>query len=227
MEGETTPCIILKNNLAMKIIDLNHLLNNETTVYPGAVKTSFKATGTVAKDGYSEHELTMGTHTGTHIDAPGHMLLNGKTLDQIHLSKFVGKATVIRCEGKTEIELSYLKNFKTQISKVDFVLFNTGWDKKWKDPDYIGDYPTLKPEAAEWLTQFNLNGLGFDTISVDPVSDKKQTNHHILFNRGLLIVENLTNLNQLPGSIFTFQCIPLKIENADGSPIRAVAILEE
>ena len=211
----------------MKIIDLNHLLNNETTIYPGAVTSSFKATGTVEKDGYAEQEITIGTHTGTHIDAPGHMLLNGKTLDQIPLSKFVGKATIIRCEEKTEIELSYLKNFETQISKVDFVLFNTGWDKKWKDPDYIGDYPTLTSDSSEWLTQFNLNGLGFDTISVDPVGDTNQTNHHILFNKELLIVENLTNLDLLPDDIFTFQCIPLKIENADGSPIRAVAILEE
>lgn len=211
----------------MKIIDLNHLLNNETTVYPGAVKPSFKVTGTVEKDGYSEHELTMGTHTGTHIDAPGHMLLNGKTLDQMPLSKFVGKATVIRCEGKKEIELPFLKDFETQISQVDFILFNTGWDKKWKDPDYIGDYSTLSSEAAEWLTQFDLNGLGFDTISVDKVIDTSQTNHHILFKKGMLIVENLTNLDKLPDDIFTFQCIPLKIENADGSPIRAVAILEE
>lgn len=211
----------------MKIIDLSHPLNNETTIYPGSVKPFIKTTGNIIENGYSEHELTLGTHTGTHVDAPSHMILNGKSLDQLPIQKFIGKAIVIPCKGRKEIDVAYLDTFKEKISQVNFVLFYTAWDKNWKTSDYLGDYPTLTPEATNWLTDFNLDGLGFDVISVDKVNVTDQVNHHIFLKHEILIIENLTKLDQLPSDIFTFQCIPLKIENADGSPIRAIAILNE
>ena len=209
----------------MKIIDLSHILNGNTTIYPGSVKPKIKLTGSVEKNGYTEHELTLGTHTGTHIDAPSHMLLNRKSLDQFPIDKFIGKAFVVPCKDKEEIDLAYLQSYEAQISKVNFILFYTGWYEKWNTSEYLGDYPTLTPEAAEWLSKFKLDGLGFDVISVDKVNVKNQIIHHILLKKEILIIENLTNLSQLPKSIFSFHCTPLKIENADGSPIRAIAII--
>ncbi|MDX2443553.1 MAG: cyclase family protein [Bacteroidales bacterium] len=211
----------------MKIFDLSHLINNETTIYPGSVKPSIKITGDIIENGYSEHELTLGTHTGTHVDAPSHMILNGKSLDQLPFQKYIGKAIVIPCKGRKEIDVTYLETFKEKISQVNYILFYTGWDKNWKSSDYLGDYPTLTPEATQWLTDFNLDGLGFDVISVDKVKVTYQINHHTLLKHEILIIENLTQLDQLPSDIFTFQCIPLKIENADGSPIRAIAIVND
>jgi arylformamidase len=67
----------------MKIIDLTHLLNSDITVYPGTEKPVFVQANTVEKDGFAEQKMTMYTHTGTHIDAPFHMLANGKSLDQM------------------------------------------------------------------------------------------------------------------------------------------------
>ena len=83
------------------------------------------------------------------------------------------------------------------------------------------------------MTQFPLKGVGFDAFSVDKVvSAEKVTpetlpNHHILLAKEILLIENLTNLSLLPKDVFSFQCLPMKIENADGSPIRAIAIIEE
>ena len=211
----------------MKIIDLSHILNENATIYPGAVKPKIKLTGSIEKNGYTEHVVTLGTHTGTHIDAPSHMLINGKSLDQLPIDKFIGKAIVVSCQDKEEIDLAYLQSYEAQISKVNFILFFTGWDEKWNTSEYFGDYPTLSPEAAEWLTKFKLDGLGFDVLSVDKVNVKNPVIHHILLKKEILIIENLTNLNQLPDRIFLFHCTPLKIENADGSPVRAIAIINE
>ena len=88
-------------------------------------------------------------------------------------------------------------------------------------------------EAAKWLTKFNLKGIGFDSFSVDKiisahvVTSENLPNHHILLGKEILLIENLTNLDKLPEGAFAFQCVPLKIENADGSPIRPIAMLDQ
>jgi kynurenine formamidase len=95
------------------------------------------------------------------------------------------------------------------------------------------DCPTLTTDAASWLTQFGLNGIGIDSFSVDKVisaevvTEDTMPNHYIILGSDILLIENLTNLDKLPTDIFIFQCLPLNIENADGSPVRAMAIIED
>ncbi len=213
----------------MKIIDLTHLLNSDITVYPGTEKPVFVQANTVEKDGFAEQKMTIYTHTGTHIDAPFHMLANGKSLDQMSPESFVGKAICIDCTGVKGqyVELERLKQFAGKIQKADFVLLRTDWSKKWKTNDYFKGFPVLSEEASNWLTNFNLKGIGLDVISIDPVDDSfKLINHKIVLGKGMIIIENLTNLNLVGDELFTFSCLPLKIENADGSPVRAIAIKE-
>jgi len=83
----------------------------------------------------------------------------------------------------------------------------------------------LTPEAAEYLVSCNLKGIGLDCISVDGVASEMLPIHHILLGAGLVIVENLTNLSALPGDGFNFCCFPLAIEDADGSPVRALGLV--
>jgi arylformamidase len=171
----------------------------------------------------------MYTHTGTHIDAPFHMLANGKSLDQMSPESFVGKAICIDCTGVKGryIEFEHLNQFTGKIQQADFVLLRTDWSKKWETNDYFNDFPVLSKEACKWLTDFDLKGIGLDVISIDPVNDSyEMMNHKIVFNRGMTIIENLTNLGLVGNELFTFSCLPLKIENADGSPVRAIAIIE-
>jgi kynurenine formamidase len=191
---------------------------------------SLKVLNTVEKSGFAELKITMVLHTGTHIDAPCHMLKNGKSLDQFPIDKFIGKAIVIPCHHKTEIDLMYLQTFEGRISQADFILFYTGWQDKWNSKEYFNDCPTLTREAAEWLTKFKLKGIGIDAFSLDKVSSAERVtpenfpNHHILLEQEIILIENLTNLDKLPESGFIFQCFPLNLENADGSPVRAIAI---
>lgn len=215
-----------------KVIDLTQLINSSMTVYPGTVPTKIEKYNTIEKDGFAELKLTFCTHIGTHIDAPCHILKNMKSLDQFPVDKFIGKAILIPCMHEKEISLEYLKRFKEEIFKAEFILFFTGWQFKWNTKKYFEDFPVLTEKAAGWLTTFNLKGIGFDAISADKVDFNEKDlsvalkNHNILLGKEIIIIENLANLDKLPDTLFTFQCMPLKVENADGSPVRAIAILD-
>lgn len=214
-------------------IDLTHLLNENITVYPGTTGPTFEVFNTVEKDGFAELNMTMVLHSGTHIDAPCHILKNKKSLDEFPIDKFIGQAIVIPCRDKTEISLEYLQPFEDQIKQIDFILFFTGWQDKWNTKAYFDDAPVPTEKAALWLTKFNLKGIGCDSFSMDkiiPAGDvvpDTLPNHHIFLEKEILLIENLTNLDQLPDRVFSFYCLPLKIENADGSPVRAFAMITE
>ena len=205
------------------IIDLTHLLNEDITVYPGTISPTFAIGNTIEKDGFAELNIQMCTHTGTHIDAPAHILEGTKTLDQFPIEKFVGKAFVVDCTEQKEIDKAFLSTYEKEIREAEFLLFYTGWQHKWKTENYFDVFPTLTIEAANWLTHFSLKALGFDAISVDKMDVHELPNHHILLGKEILIIENMTNLDQLIGKKLELNCIPLKIENADGSPVRAFA----
>ncbi len=218
--------------MPFKLIDMTRLLNKEMAVYPDSVPPAFDVTNTVGKDGYREHQISMLSHTGTHIDAPCHILEHGRSLDQYPLDKFIGSAMVIDCRGRIDIGLDFLQPFESKIAEIDFVLLYTGWQDKWNTIAYMADCPIPTSEAAKWLATFKLKGLGVDAFSLDRISssiainEENLPNHHILLGEEILLIENLTNLDKIPDGPFTFQCFPLKVENADGSPMRAVAMVE-
>ena len=214
-----------------KIIDLTHLLNEQITVYPDTIAPKFESVNNVAEHGFAEMMATMVLHSGTHIDAPCHILKDTKSLSEFPVDKFIGTAVVIPCGNATEISLGLLKEWEAKIAAVDFVLFYTGWQHKWNSDAYLDDCPLLTKEAATWLAQFKLKGVGLDAFSVDAVvsanivTEETLPNHYILLGKEILLIENLTNLDKLPEGIFNFQCLPLNIEHADGSPIRAIAMI--
>ncbi len=207
-----------------KVIDLSHVINENVTVFPGMELPIFN---NIEIDGYREKKITMYSHTATHIDAPYHVIKNSKTLDEFPIDKFFGKALMIDCKALSgqRITAEFLMPHEEKIRQSRFVIFNSGWSHKWKSPTYFKDFPTLDAAAATYLTTFGLNGIGLDSISLDAVDDDALPNHHIVLSHDILIVENLCNLDAIMHDEFIFQCFPLKIEKADGSPIRAVAIV--
>jgi kynurenine formamidase len=208
-----------------KIIDLTHLINEKMTVYPNTLQPEFEPSNTIKRDGFAELKISMATHTGTHIDAPCHLLAGTKSLDGFPMDKFAGKAVVIDCEGETEVSLKLLKSKEKLIKKAEFVLFSSGWSKKWNKKTYFGKFPVLTEEAALWLAGFDLKAVGFDYISVDAMTSADLPNHRVFLSKEILIIENLAGLDKLPDGMFDFFAIPLKIEGADGSPVRAFAVL--
>ena len=209
------------------IIDLTHTLKNKITVYPNTLEPIFEQGNTIERDGFAEINMTMCTHTGTHIDAPTHIIPNTKSLDQFGVEKFIGPAIVIDCSEIKDISLDFLKMKEDVIKNVDFVLFYSGWQHKWNTDRYFDEFPTLTTDAVEWLAKLNLKALGFDSISVDKMTAESLPNHKVLLKKDILIIENMTNLDKLISKKFELNCIPLKIENSDGSPIRAFARIEK
>ena len=207
----------------MILYDLSHQLNNETPVFPGMKKPEFKPAATLEKDGYRETRFEMDSNSGTHIDAPAHMLENGKTLDQLPVDSFSGKALIVNVpENIKRIEKEFLAQFEEKLKAAEFVLFKTGWSKLWGTPRYFEDFPTLSAGAVEWLLAFSLKGIGFDVISADPMNSTTYPNHFSILGKGWVIIENLRFPDELTKTEGQFFCFPISYENADGSPVRAV-----
>ena len=158
------------------------------------------------------------------MDAPAHMLLDGAALDSYPGEKFAGTAVVVDCRERESISLPLLQSY--DLDGVDFVLFCTGWDKKWGSPDYYEGFPCLTADAAAYLATLPLKGVGEDTISLDPCDSVDFPNHIALLGADFVNTENLTGLDALIGRQFTFVTLPLKFENSDGCSCRAIAMEE-
>ena len=205
------------------IYDLSHLLHNDSPVYPGTDSPLFEQIASIEKNGYRETSFQFHSHLGTHIDAPAHMLKDGLTLDKMDVSAFHGKAIIIHVPEETsDIERIFLEPFSKMLEDAEFVLFRTGWSNFWGQQKYFEEFPVLTTKALEFLLEFNLKGIGFDTISADPVESTDYRNHYTIFKNGLIIIENLIFPDDLKINRGEFSCYPLPYEKADGSPVRAV-----
>ena len=211
----------------MKVIDLTHTIQETMPVYPGTETPQFIPANSYEADGFKETKLCMYTHTGTHMDPPAHLYPGRTTLDQFPADQFIGKALVIDCrelrEGES-ITIDFLKRYGEKTEKADFLLFNLGWDKRWGTEAYFGDYPCIDDEVLDYIMRGSYKGIGFDVIGLDPIADENLTRHKKLFAQcDIVNIENLKNLDLCGGDLFWFSCYPLKLEQSDGSPIRAVA----
>ncbi|MBU3113897.1 cyclase family protein [Clostridium lacusfryxellense] len=210
----------------MKITDLTHVIYSGMPVFPGTEQPTLEKANTLEKDGFQEAKITMYSHTGTHIDAPAHMLSNGPYLDNLDIEHFIGNATILDFSNSTIklIDLDMLKPYEEKVKNVDFVIIKTGWSKYWSDSKYYEDFPSLDLESARWLSQFNLKGIGIDAISIDAMESTTFAVHKILMPRNIIIIENLTNLDSITNEFFILSILPLKNKDADGSPVRAISI---
>ena len=200
-------------------------------VYPGTDAPTLCPACTLEKDGFRETHLSMFSHVGTHIDAPAHLFGTGRELDAFEAAQFVGNALVIDCRslpGNAPVNMALLQTYGEDLQRADFLLFCTGYDKKWGDGAYFGDFPCLDDETLEFVTRGGYKGIGSDAMSMDPMSDATLFRHRRFLSSGDVInIENLTNLEACVGvGLFRFVCLPIKYAHADGAPARAIAILD-
>lgn len=215
----------------MKVLDLTHCISEDMPVYPGTEGPKLKPANTYEKDGFKETLLKMYSHTGTHMDPPAHLFAGRTTLDQFPIEQFVGKALVIDCTDMADgarVPLSRVKAYGEKAEKAEFLLFHYGWDKFWGSPRYFGNYPYLSDEVVDYLILSGKKGVGMDVIGIDPIADENLTIHKKLFQKNeIVVIENLTKLDQVGGDLFTLFALPLRYQDADGSPIRAVAYIDQ
>ena len=213
----------------MKIIDLTHSITNDMTVYPGGPKPQNKIVSNVTDNGYKETEIHIRSHNGTHIDSPNHVFEDGISLDKIDVINFVGTAALIDCSSLEEggiITYDFIEKNKEAIDNSEFIVFRTDWSKYWNTDKYLGNYPVISDDVVDFILTSNKKGIAFDTISVDPIDASVLAKHHRILENNILIFENLTNLDLIDSDTFVFCALPLKFENSDGAPIRAIAMLD-
>ncbi len=218
----------------MRFIDLTHTIDNDMPVYPGTESPSITQATTYEEDGYKETLLHMFSHVGTHMDAPVHLLAGHKALDEFEPQQFIGKAIIVDCrhlkEGdKITMDEVLAKGEEVAVNS-EYLVFMTGWDKRWGDMSYFGDYPVVTDEVVDFAIATGKKGLAFDVIGLDPIADLNLTLHKKLFEAAdMVVIENLCNLDRVEeeteGKAFTLIATPIKYKNADGAPIRALAMI--
>jgi len=208
-----------------EIIDLSHTIEESMPLFPGSKEPFIKEISNHKTDGYLEHYISYNSHTGTHVDAPAHILDKGKPLTHYSIADFIGKGSCIDVSNLDVIDGHFIVKSKHILAQTEFALFYTGKSKSWGTEDYYKDFPVFTEYAAQLLGTFNLKGVAMDSISPDPIDSKDYIAHKTLLKYRILIIENLTALDQLTGKNFTFHAIPLKTNIADGSPVRAFAKL--
>lgn len=212
----------------MQLIDLSHTLQNGMPVFPGDSSPTFTKNLTHQKDGAQVIRMDLATHHGTHLDCPLHFIQNGKSTDTSALENFYGKALLVDCSGfnaAEKIPVTHFESLATNWHDISWVVLYTGWYKYWGSKLYFGNFPVLSEEAAHFLVNKNIRGIGLDVISIDPVESEDFPIHNIILGNGLYIIENLTNLHEISATEFILAAFPLKILDGDGSPVRAVAMI--
>jgi kynurenine formamidase len=212
----------------VKPIDLTLTISESIPSFPGSPTPQFISWSDIKNDGYNLELLFLSSHTGTHLDAPYHFTKNGQKIHQIPLDRLIGKATIIKLHKtkNTAITTSDIISFEKKNGKISnhsSVFFFTGWQKNLKKDNYFTENPGLNTSAASYLASKKINLVGIDSPSIDLGKDESFNVHHILSKNNILIVENLANLNKIPSKQFNFTILPLKLKDATGSPVRAVA----
>lgn len=207
------------------IVDLSLTLYDKAKVFDLDPKTEFEQYHTIDSLGYNIKRLTMSSHIGTHVDAPNHFLEDGKTIEDVALSKFVGEATIIDLSHKkagSVIDVSDLMPHESSFKKDAKVLLRTDWGLEYGKDAYFSQFPRITIAVAEWIAEKKIGLLGLETPSVNP--DDYARIHQILLGEEIVILEGLVNLKELPSTEFELIALPLKIGGGDGSPVRAIGM---
>ena len=236
----------------MKFIDLTREINNETQVCPCDKVHVVENYATTEEEGVNVKFMKMGTHTSTHIDAPYHISKSGKTLNDFPVERFIGQGIVLDFSDKGdiyEITREDIMAHADELKKVDFAILNTGWAKYYGTWDFFR-HPYLSGDAALALVELGIKIVGTDGSSADAAygfstakrlenptfseilenierENIKNEAHAALLGNECLIVEYMCNLEQLPKEAATYSFLPLKLMEADGSPVRAICMISE
>ena len=208
-----------------RIVDLSRV------IHPGQEERQFdiEMHHHVLDRWYIAHTVTMMNHIGTHIEVPYHCVREGADLAQVPLDQLIGEAIVLDfsdAPAKTRISLEQLLAAVEKaggMKKGDIVFLRTGFDRFWDTPQYV-DFPYLEPKAMRWLVEQGMKLMGVDAMGAEIPQDAEQTNHHILFENGISLIENLVSLDQLTRSRVMVFALPVAVERLESFPLRVIAL---
>ena len=212
-----------------KAVDLTHELHNGMPIYPGDPSPSFVSYATLEKNGVNLTKLILGSHTGTHIDAPRHFIPNGIGVDQIPASKLVGEAYVADLSSKpigsgvTGRDLR--ENLEGKVAEDDIVIVYTGCSELWGEESITSNYTYLTGSAADYLVSRKVRAVGIDFLSIERFQAPDPVAHKTLLGNGIFIMESLNRATkQFAGKRVLVICMPIKLQNGDGAPSRIIGV---
>ncbi len=215
-----------------RIVDLTFALAPGMPRYPSPnhPEVAFTRTAERAEKGRQVTKLVLGTHSGTHVDAPGHFIEGGADVASLPLDVFVGPAGLADLSDLPpgrEISLDALRSRAGEAPPERLVL-RFGWSDRYGAPEYFTGHAWLSTAAAQWLADAGVRLLGMDVPQPDDPNSVKKGGpdspvHKILLSQGVILLEYLCNLESL-GPRFELVALPLKLSGADGSPVRCVAV---
>ncbi len=204
----------------MQYIDLTHSFVSNMPAYPGDPKATLSQSASIETEGYTDHLLNTLMHVGTHMDAPLHMIPNGAHMDELPLETFFGKGVLINAQGIQNIDASILANVSIQPQSI--VLVYTGFGSKYHTPQYFDNYPQIDESFAKRMVEMKVKIVGMDIVGPD---QPPFLTHKRLLGNGVLIIENLTNLEALlVVKDFNVIALPAKF-HTDAAPVRVIATI--
>lgn len=206
----------------MKIYDISLPLDNNMVIYPGDPGFHKETLTSVATDGYVISRISMGSHTGTHIDAPGHFIENGQTVDQIDLDILNGPVQVLDTGSVKVIDKQAVMGQLQPVARVILKTVNSHL-KLLYNQNFNQDYVHLDWTAAEYLVQQGIRLVGIDYLSIEKFNSDDYPVHNVLLANKIIILEGV-NMAAVPAGIYQLCCLPLKIANCDAAPVRAILI---
>jgi len=209
-------------------VDLTYTVSPASDVWPGEKEPEFEHKRTLDRDGVNVTRFSMNVHTKSHVDAPGHFIEKGATIDKLPLENICGDAVVHRSTEKPkgqEIGPKELEGSKIELTEGDIFILNSGIQNLKGSARYYRDFPVPSVALLEELVNRGMKCYATDCPSIDPLDSQSHDNHHFLLSRGIPIVENLANLDELDeGKRVVFFAFPLKLKGLEGSPCRAMAM---
>lgn len=202
----------------MRIYDISMTLRDGIPVWPGDSPFNYQLS-CLMEDGATVNlgKISTTVHAGTHVDAPIHFCSDGRSIDELDLSPFIGPALVVDVADMSVISIEAIA--ATEPVPGDRVLLKTcSWTDTGSFPSW---FPVIAPEVPGYLSAIGVVLLGVDVPSVDEFSSKSLPNHNKLNAYGIQILESL-KLAEVPPGRYELIALPLKIEGADGSPVRAI-----
>lgn len=201
-----------------KWIDISQCLTNDMACWPGDEPFSFSLTYPMDQTGsVNIGQLTASLHTGTHVDAPFHYDNQGKTIEQLDIDTYIGKAAVIDVSHVDRITADVLREIEWE--DASRLLLHTSLPNNPKRfPDQM---PILDPGIAPYLKEKGITLIGVDMPSVDSTDSKNLETHHAFYEHGINILENIM-LDHVKAGSYELIALPLAIKGGDGSPVRAV-----
>jgi arylformamidase len=199
----------------MKVIDISRTIQADMEMYPGDAGPQItKVSGLDEGDSYNISHITLGTHTGTHVDPPLHLIHDGAGIDRLPINTLIGNARVL------DLSSIYRPIEAGDIGPVEaggIILLKGGRSAS------CGSY--LSAACARYLVDIGIKTVGTDAISIGALDEEYEV-HHTLLDAGIVVIEGLEMPDVEVGDYFLV-CLPLKIANGDGGPARAVLIKEK